>query len=320
MTYDVPSTTNAGTVTNTATVNADEDVDSDDDTVVVVEDVDLEITKTFADDDVTAGAAGTHTFTLVVDNLGDSDADIVTITDNAPAGLTFISDDSANCTTTAGLLACSFLHLAANSTTTIVVTYDVPSTTDAGTVTNTATVASAEDTDSDDDTVAIVEDVELSVTKAFKFDEVTAGGASQTFTAHGHQLRCLRRRQRDPDRLGGSAPRRERRHRAPTSSATLRSQSISCSLEHLAAGASATVIVTFIVDSTTDSDATVDNTARGDLGRGRCHHRHRLVAIVEDVVSIGHQGIPRATRSRPVARARRSPSRSPTTASRTPTT
>ena len=64
------------------------------------EDVDLEITKTFADDEVTAGAAGTHTFSLLVENLGDSDADNVTITDTAPAGLTFLSEDSADCAIT----------------------------------------------------------------------------------------------------------------------------------------------------------------------------------------------------------------------------
>ena len=32
--------------------------------------------------------AGTHTFNLVVENLGDSDADNVSVVDVAPAGLT----------------------------------------------------------------------------------------------------------------------------------------------------------------------------------------------------------------------------------------
>ena len=110
----MPATTNAGTITNSATVASDEDTDTDADTVVVAEDVDLEITKTFADDEVTAGAAGTHTFSLLVENLGDSDADNVTITDTAPAGLTFLSENSADCVITlAGNLSCSFAHLAA---------------------------------------------------------------------------------------------------------------------------------------------------------------------------------------------------------------
>ena len=142
----MPATTDTGDVTNSGTVTSDEDSDSDDDTVVVVEDVDLEITKTFADDEVTAGAAGIYTFSLVIDNLGDSDADNVSVSDIAPAGLTFISEDSADCTITlAGDLSCSFAHLAANSQTTITVTYDVPATTDAGDVTNTGSVTSDED-------------------------------------------------------------------------------------------------------------------------------------------------------------------------------
>ena len=125
-----------------------------------------------------------YTFSLVIDNLGDSDADNVSISDIAPAGLTFISEDSADCAITlAGNLSCSFAHLGANSQTTITVTYDVPATTDAGDVTNTGTVTSDEDSDSDDDTVAVVEDVDLEITKTFADDEVTAGAAgTHTFS------------------------------------------------------------------------------------------------------------------------------------------
>ena len=111
VTYEVPATTDAGTITNEATVASTEDSDTDDDTVVVVEDVDLEIAKSFADDEVTAGAAGTHTFSLLVENLGDADADNVTVVDAAPAGLTFISEDSPNSAIVAGDLSCFFLHL-----------------------------------------------------------------------------------------------------------------------------------------------------------------------------------------------------------------
>ena len=141
-------------------------------------------TKTFADDEVTAGAAGTHTFSLLVENLGDSDADNVTITDTAPAGLTFLSENSADCEITlAGNLSCSFAHLGPNSSTTIIVTYDVAATTNAGTITNSATVASDEDTDTDADTVVVAEDVDLEITKTFADDEVTAGAAgTHTFS------------------------------------------------------------------------------------------------------------------------------------------
>ena len=175
----MPATTDAGTITNSATVTSDEDTDSDSDSVVVVEDVDLEISKTFADDTVTAGAAGTHTFDLVVDNLGDSDADNVSIVDLAPAGLTFLSEDSANCAITIGRESVVLRSRIsrANGKTTITVTYDVPATTNAGTITNSATVTSDEDTDSDSDTVVVVENVVLTITKTFADDSVTAGAA-----------------------------------------------------------------------------------------------------------------------------------------------
>ena len=66
----MPATTNAGRSPTARPSTSDEDTDTDSDTLVVVEDVDLEITKTFTDDAVTAGAAGTHTFSLVVDEPG----------------------------------------------------------------------------------------------------------------------------------------------------------------------------------------------------------------------------------------------------------
>ena len=64
----------------------------------------MTITKTFADD-TDGRCGGTHTFELVVTNTGVSDADNVTIVDAAPAGLTFVSEDSANCAIEAGDLA-----------------------------------------------------------------------------------------------------------------------------------------------------------------------------------------------------------------------
>ena len=150
---------------------------------MVVEDVDLEITKTFADDEVTAGAAGTHTFSLVIDNLGDSDADNVSITDIAPAGLTFISEDSADCTITlAGNLSCSFAHLGAEQP-----DDDHRHLRRAGhdrhrdDHQHRPRSTSDEDSDTDDDTVVVVEDVDLEITKTFADDEVTAGAAG-TYT------------------------------------------------------------------------------------------------------------------------------------------
>ena len=133
---------------------------------------------------MTAGAAGTHTFNLVVDNLGDSDADNVTIVDLAPAGLTFISEDSANCAITwPANLSCSFAHLGSQQ-----LDHDHRHLRRAGHDRRgddhqLATVTSDEDTDTDSDTVVVVEDVDLEITKTFADDSVTAGAAgTHTFS------------------------------------------------------------------------------------------------------------------------------------------
>ncbi len=272
-------------VPNTAHVTSDEDAAQDTDTVAVIEDVDLEITKTFADDEVTAGAAGTHTFDLVVENLGDSDADNVTIVDTAPAGLTFLSEDSANCSITlAGNLSCTFAHLAGNSSTTITVTYDVDSTVDAGDITNSATVTSDEDTDTASDTVAIVEDVQLSVDKSFTDDSVTAGGAgTHTFTlvvtndGASDADNVLVTDAVDPRLVVSnvSAP-------AGVDCSASAGQSVSCSKDHLASGGSFTITVTYDVDSTEDSDPSVSNTAHVASDEDAAQDTD-TVAITEDV-------------------------------------
>ena len=279
VTYDVDSTVDAGEITNSATVSSDEDTDTASDSVAVIEDVDLEITKTFADDEVTAGDASTHTFDLVVENLGDSDADNVTIVDTAPAGLTFLSEDSANCSITlAGNLSCTFAHLAANSSTTITVTYDVDSTVDAGEITNSATVTSDEDTDTASDTVAIVEDVQLTMDKSFTDDSVTAGGAgTHTFTlvvtndGASDADNVLVTDAVDPRLVVSnvSAP-------AGVDCSASAGQSVSCSKDHLASGGSFTITVTYDVDSTEDSDPSVLQHRTRGLRRGcRPGHRHR---------------------------------------------
>src|SRR5207249_1911140 len=69
------------------------------------------------------------------------------------------------------------------ATRTITVGYHVDTTTDTTlNVSNTATATSDEDSAFGTDTVDIIEEVELAVTKTFNSDSVTAGGASQTFT------------------------------------------------------------------------------------------------------------------------------------------
>ena len=279
VTYDVPATTNAGTVTNSATVESDEDLDTDSDTLVVIEDVDLEITKTFTDDSVTAGAAGTHTFTLLVQNLGDSDADNVTISDVAPAGLTFISEDSANCAIVAGDLVCSFAHLGPNSSTTITVTYDVPATTNAGTVTNSATVESDEDLDTDSDTLVVIEDVDLEITKTFTDDSVTAGAAgTHTFTL---LVQNLGDSDADNVTISDVAPAGLTFISEDSANCAIVAGDLVCSFAHLGPNSSTTITVTYDVPATTNA-GTVTNSATVESDEDLDTDSDTLV-VIEDV-------------------------------------
>ncbi len=290
VTYDVASTVDSDpSVSNTADVASDEDAAQDTDTVAIVEDVQLSIDKAFSDDAVTAGGAGTHTFTLVVTNDGASDADNVLVTDAVDPRLV-VSNVSApagvDCSASAGQsVSCSKDHLASGDAFTITVTYDVDSTEDSDpSVANTGEVASDEDSDDDTDTVAIVEDVQLSVDKSFTDDAVTAGGAgTHTFT-----LAVANDGASDADNVlvtddvdarlvvsNVSAP-------AGVDCSASAGQSVSCSKDHLAAGGSFTITVTYDVDSTTDSDPSVANT--GEVASDEdTDDDTDTVAITEDV-------------------------------------
>ena len=122
---------------------------------------------------------------------GVSDADNVHLTDLVDSRLIIDSIDAGayNCTASAGQqVDCSLLHLAAGETQSITVHYHVGSTTNtAASVGNTATAQSDEDgPTTGSDSVAIVENVVLSVTKTFNSDSATAGGAGETFTVSVH--------------------------------------------------------------------------------------------------------------------------------------
>lgn len=141
-----------GSVTNTATVSSttgdtDPANDSSTTTATIVASADVNITKSgpspiIQDQDVT--------YTIVVNNAGPSTAANVTMTDNVPAGTTFVSLGqsgavSFTCSTPAvggtGAVSCSAASFPAGSTTTFtLVVHTGPTTT---TVTNTATVSSA---------------------------------------------------------------------------------------------------------------------------------------------------------------------------------
>jgi len=145
---------------------------------------DLSITKTADMDMVTVG--DTITKKLEVTNNGPADATGVTVTDNLPANVNFLSA-SAECTATGpdrGTVTCELGNLGVNAIETVEIAVEADM---AGTVENTATVDGDDDDDytadnTDSDTVVVEQGTaDLRVTKTANPDSVTVGDTI-TFT------------------------------------------------------------------------------------------------------------------------------------------
>ena len=192
--YTVPAATPGGPQVNSATVSGallDPDAadDTATDTTTVIEVADLTVTKSDGETQVFAGSGG-HAYTITVHGDGPSDADAVTLSDTVPAG--FIAgvptaDLGGDCTASSGnVIACSLpASLPPGATWTVTVPYGVAALATPGPVTNTATVASAEQPlgiDADD-TTEIVGQADLALTKTDGLTVVTAGdGITHTYT------------------------------------------------------------------------------------------------------------------------------------------
>ena len=112
--------------------------------LVVVDEADLAVTKTFTGTNpVPAGAA--TTFTLLVRNNGPSDADNVVVGDTLPAGLTVVSatGDGWSCASAGQVLSCSRPSLAAGASAEIALTVRVNSGYPDERIENTATVSAS---------------------------------------------------------------------------------------------------------------------------------------------------------------------------------
>jgi uncharacterized repeat protein (TIGR01451 family) len=135
--------------------------------------VDLSITKADSADPVAPGDS--FTYTVTVTNAGPDDATGVVVTDPIPSELTVTavaSSGSGACIAAGNLVTCSMDPLVVGVAWTITVTVDVPSDATPGTVTNTATVAGAGDTDPSNDAASetttigeVVGSADLVVTK-----------------------------------------------------------------------------------------------------------------------------------------------------------
>jgi uncharacterized repeat protein (TIGR01451 family) len=180
----VPSSAR-GTLANTATISGNEQETNDDNntssvSTAIQPEIDLVIFKADSPDPVFAGQ--TLTYTLSVVNNGPSNATGVTVTDQLPGGVTFVSATASQGTAVNanGTITATLGNLAsdASATVTIVVTVD-PST--RGTITNTASVAGTEtDTqpqnNTDSEPTVVQSRIDLAITKADSPDPVTAGG------------------------------------------------------------------------------------------------------------------------------------------------
>ena len=144
----VVKTKSVGTAANTASVRAFEyDADAvaatvtgnniDTEFTLVDPKTDLSITKTVASGILVVGQ--NVTYTLVAKNLGPSPATGVTVVDQLPASLTFVSASSTTgtCSETGGTVNCSVGDLAKNATATVTL---IATTTIGGTLSNTANV------------------------------------------------------------------------------------------------------------------------------------------------------------------------------------
>jgi uncharacterized repeat protein (TIGR01451 family) len=129
------SVTNTASVTS-ATVDSSSSNDSSSATTSITRQADLAITKSGP---ATVTRGNDIVYTINVTNNGPSDALGVSVSDNTPAGLTFVSNSGA-CTSA---FPCNVGTLTAGQTVTITATYNVPSSYAGGAIINTAGVTAA---------------------------------------------------------------------------------------------------------------------------------------------------------------------------------
>ena len=189
----VPSDLSAGTVTNNASIsttttdsNGVNDATSEDTTITTS--ADLAVSKVDSVDPATSGAG--FAYTVTVTNIGPSDATSVVMTDVLPAAIAFVSasPDQGPCSEAAGTVTCSIGTIIDGDSVDITISVAVPPDATPGTITNNAAVTAATNdpiagNDSTSEDTTIVGSADLSITKTDSVDPVTAGtGFAYTVT------------------------------------------------------------------------------------------------------------------------------------------
>jgi uncharacterized repeat protein (TIGR01451 family) len=184
-----PSVSHGQLITNTVAVSGNvsdntPDNDTANVTTTVVRETDLAISK--SDDGQPAVAGGQYTYDISVDNLGDSDASGVVVTDTLPASTSYGGATGASCLSiSASQVRCTIGELASGGTFDFSIDVTVDSSVVDGTViTNNVLVAGNENesalgNNSDQETTAVERLADLSVTKS---DNGTTAVAGKTLT------------------------------------------------------------------------------------------------------------------------------------------
>lgn len=192
----------AGSISNSATVTATVDADPANNSAgpvtIAIQCPDVSVTKTPTTALITAG--GTASYTLVVTAGGSGSSTNVVLQDTLPAGLTWSvgGADAGACTLTGNNLSCNFGVMAAGTTKTVTVSAQTSAAICAGgggggagvTISNTASVTAAVDTDTANNTtppsVITVSCPDVSTVLTTSTPTVAAGGtASYTVTTTG---------------------------------------------------------------------------------------------------------------------------------------
>jgi uncharacterized repeat protein (TIGR01451 family) len=257
-----PTTTaSCGTVDNTASVTTSNDGSDSDDASITVECPNVTVVKTA--DQGTIDAGDTAAFTIVVTNEGPGTARDVTLTDTLPAGIAW-SEDSLDCSITAGVMSCDFGDLAEGATRTVHVT-GVTDAADCGVLSNTAVVAASNEAlvsigDNLSTAEITVDCPEISITKTPDAGTVNAGEdigftieATNVGDGTAHGVTVTDTLPPDPglawtvDPLNSDA------------GCVIASGTLTCDWGDLASGATKSVHITS--PTTAESCGTVDNTA-----------------------------------------------------------